>query len=236
MARREPNRSPRPGLDLETLESRVVLSGSSPSYIATVYTDVLHRTGLPQEVGYWAQQIQGGRPASDLAKALINSNENRTNEITQDYQLFLHRGATAAETAYYLGQFQAGADSVTVRDEFLNSPEYHAMHPGNTAFVDALYHDDLARNPDPQGEAYYVGQLNAGMSTAAVVSEFTNSSEREGKLVDLDYQTILGRDDTAAEHVTRVTKMNNGQDTDETLLAGILSSPENIKIHDGTLG
>ena len=235
MARRQPPRNPRPGLVLEPLEDRVVLSGSSPSYIATVYADVLHRAPTIPEVTFWAQQIQGGRPVADLAKGLINSIENRTNEVGQDFQAYLHRGATAAETSYYVNAFAGGETSAQVRQSFLNSPEYKALHSGTTAYVDALYHDDLGRNPDPRGEAFYVNLLNQGTSTASVVQDIDYSSEREGRLVDMEYASILGRSATAQEHVARVLRMNAGQDTDETLLAGILSSPENIKNHDGSL-
>lgn len=236
MARRQTDRkNPRPGLSFDPLESRVVLTGSSPSYIGTVYADVLHRTALPQEVASWAQQIQAGKPVAELAKGLIHSTENRTNEVAQDYQKFLHRGATAAEMSYYLNAFAGGQTSAAVRQSFLNSPEYRALHPGNTAFVDALFRDDLGRNPDPQSETYFSNLLNQRASTATVVADIDDSGEREGITVAVDYGAILGRPVTAQESVARVTKLNAGQDTDETLLAGVLSSPENIKDHDGTL-
>ncbi len=236
MARREPARNlPRPGLSFDPLESRVVLTGSSPSYIGTVYADVLHRTALPQEVASWAQQIQGGKPVTELAKGLIHSTENRTNEVAQDYQKFLHRGATAPEISHYLGAFAGGQTSAVVRQSFLNSPEYKALHPGNTAFVDAIFRDDLGRNPDPQSETAYANLLSQGASTANVVASLDYSAERQGNLVAVDYGTVLGRPVTAQESVARVTRMNAGQDTDETLLAGVLTSPENVKDHDGTL-
>jgi hypothetical protein len=219
MARRPNVRDDRPRPGLEPLEDRVVLSGSSPSYISMVYADVLHRPPTSQEVGSWAQQIQGGRSPVDLTKGLVYSTENRANEVTQDYQVLLHRGASSAD----------------VRELFLNSPEYKALHPGTTAFVDALYHDVLGRNPDPQGEAFYVNILDKGGSTATVVSDIVSSPERAGKLVDLDYNEILGRNDTAQEHVARVNLITSGKDQDETLLAGVLASPENIKNHDGSL-
>lgn len=63
----------------------------------------------------------------------------------------------------------------------------------NTNFITALYDKVLGRDPDPDGLAYWVNQLNTNSySRAAVVNQFLVTSNQE--FIGSLYLTYLGRD------------------------------------------
>lgn len=63
------------------------------------------------------------------------------------------------------------------------------------AFVDRAYADllDVAPDEDPTGIAYWVTQVNAGMSHAAVASALMQSAVYRDGIVNAAYQACLGR-------------------------------------------
>jgi len=77
----------------------------------------------------------------------------------------------------------------------------NAASAGNTAgpdgaakaAVDSLYSTLLHRAPDAAGEAYWVNDLNQGISLTDVSNSFVNSPEYRGNQVDSLYKNILGR-------------------------------------------
>ena len=229
-ARRQSTFRPEP----EPLESRVCLSTTNASYVASVYQDVQHRSASAQEVGYWTQQLQGGASAIAFATGLVNSVEHRTAEINHDYQSLLGRAPAANDTAYYQNAFAQGAHSDDVMTSFLTSPEYKGLHQGNTAYVNALYNDVLGRDAEAAGQAYYVNILDQGANPVGVVPGFLHSPERAGQVVDQSYASILRRTDNPVEHQAQVDLLVFGGSRPENVVIGALTSPEYAKRHNGT--
>jgi len=56
-----------------------------------------------------------------------------------------------------------------------------------------MYQDLLGRQPDQQGESYWVQQLNNGAARSDVAFGFAASIEREQQRVTADYQHFLNR-------------------------------------------
>ena len=61
---------------------------------------------------------------------------------------------------------------------FLNSREFLDKNTTNTEYVTVLYQTFLGRDPDPEGLANWVGQLDRGEKTRdEIVSGFADSKE-----------------------------------------------------------
>lgn len=63
----------------------------------------------------------------------------------------------------------------------------------NEQYVERLYKDILGREPEQAGLDFWGGELDAGVTRAAVVDFIWNSTEHLSNLVRADYQAILGR-------------------------------------------
>jgi hypothetical protein len=98
------------------------------------------------------------------------------------------------------------------------------------SFVNALYCDVLNRPPDPNGFAYWVAQVQRGVSRAQVATAFWQSVEHRGLEVDHDYQTILGRQADARGRQNWIDQLLAGTDESQLTLA-FLTSPEFTALH-----
>ncbi|MEZ6073834.1 MAG: S8 family serine peptidase [Pirellulales bacterium] len=78
-------------------------------------------------------------------------------------------------------------------------------------YVRELYNDLLRRNPDAGGWAYWVGQLQSGMSREQIVSSLTLSAERLSPIVDSYYARYLHRQSDAGGRSYWVGRMQSGE-------------------------
>jgi hypothetical protein len=120
-------------------------------------------------------------------------------------------------TADYSGDTNFEPSSATLNQAIPCGPD--------EMYVNALYCDVLNRPPDPNGLAFWVAQLQGGVSRAQVAGAFWQSAEHRGIEVDQDYQTILGRAGDAAGRQNWVQQLLSGTDESQVLLA-FLTSPE----------
>lgn len=93
----------------------------------------------------------------------------------------------------------------------------------NQLFVEGLYQDFLGRAPDPAGWAYWVGQLNAGLSRQVIAADFARSSAALGRDVNGIFEAYLGRAADPGALSYYVPLLQNGQtleDVESQILAG----------------
>jgi hypothetical protein len=92
--------------------------------------------------------------------------------------------------------------------------------------VDELYLEVLSRTADPQGEAFWMGQvLGAGQGPVAIAGSLLGSFEYRANLVRSVYWQYLGRDGENAGVNSWVDAMGRGM-TDESVRYAFLGSPE----------
>jgi hypothetical protein len=82
--------------------------------------------------------------------------------------------------------------------------------------------------------AYWVDNLNAGMSPADVAFGFAASAERESQRVLADYSRYLGRGASQNEVSYWVSVFLNGADN-ERVIAGFVGSQEWFQEHGGDI-
>jgi hypothetical protein len=96
--------------------------------------------------------------------------------------------------------------------------------------VAALYQSILGRNPEPEGEAWWVSQLQAGVSSLEIVQRIWESPEHRGIQVDSFYATYLHRDADPAGRAFWVNALEAGM-TENDVIRGFLTSPEYTLAH-----
>lgn len=197
------------------------------SFVAAAFLDILGRAVDPASQLSFAIQLDSGVPRSTVVNTIDHSPEYFANiVITPAYQQFLGRRPDAAGLNYWVNQMFAGLTDQQLQAQFIASPEFYAHAGGtNVLWVDAMYQDLLGRQPDPQGEAFWVTQLALGVSRFTVAFGFTNSLERAGQAITFDYVHYLGRQPDPSGFNYWLTQFSLGASY-EALVTGLVSSDE----------
>jgi len=198
------------------------------SYVAAAFQDIYARLPSLAELVYWEAQLNSGLSTGAFARDLVGSHEFYANEVvTPAYVKFLGRAPDAGGLAYWTSLLQK--ETLTdegLAAELISSNEYFAHAGGtNELWVAALYQDLLGRQADAQGESYWVGQLQAGVSRAEVADSFANASERRREQISNGYLDILGRVPDSTGFDYWMAQFTHGA-TDEDLIAALIASQE----------
>jgi hypothetical protein len=203
-----------------------VYQTADQAYVAQAYLDTLHRPVDTTGLGYWSSKLDQGMPRSQLATLLTHSDEYFATIIRPAYQQYLGRNADAAGLAFWTARMRQGLTDEQLEAAFIGSPEFYQQAGGtDKAWVDAMYLDLLGRTPDAAGEGYWVEALGLGAGLSKVAYGFAASPEREGQLVQQDYQTFLHRSASGGEVAYWVERFTQGV-TNEDVVAGFLGSDE----------
>ena len=197
-------------------------------YITAAFQQVYARLPSLAELASWETQLDIGLSPAVFAADLVGSREYYANEVvTPAYVKFMGREPDAGGLAYWTSQLQAGAlTDEGLAADLVVSDEYFKRAGGtNPLWVDALYHDLLGRQADTQGESFWVGQLNAGVSRADVADGFANAGERRRQQVSDDYPRLLGRAADPGGLDYWMAQFAQGA-TDEDLISGLIASTE----------
>lgn len=143
-------------------------------------------------------------------------------------------GETDAEVNYWLNQLTAGTSRMQIAEIFSHSDEYYAH------LVSGYYQTVLQRDADAAGLAYYVGELDAGVSTLTVLSQIVGSSEfvalsgtTNGYISNV-YSVLLGRLPSNIEFSFWVGQASAGE-TPGQIAAAFTTSSEYISDLVGSL-
>ncbi len=159
-----------------------------------------------------------------VANAFTHSDEYFANLVTQDYVQLLHRAPSAAEVNAWVGLLKNGRSDEQVLADFTSSAEYDLQTSGtDQAWLDALYHDVLGRDPDAGGEAAWLQALASGTSRFSVAYGFATSVEHESIVVASDYQRYLGRGADASEVAGWVNNLQHGMSSEQVAAAFVAS-------------
>jgi hypothetical protein len=105
----------------------------------------------------------------------------------------------------------------------LGSAEYANRNggaPSDAAFVSSLYLNALNRAPDAQGQAYFLGELGAGVSRAAVATQIATSGEAQAVLSPT-FSAGIAVTDAASAQVARLYYGVLGRAPDSAGLAAL---------------
>jgi len=206
-------------------------------FVSQQYADLLARPGDGPGVGYYVDRLEDGTftPAG-VAASLIGSAEagQFMGPVVRCYVGLLLRPPDPAGLDYWLGQMRAGLPASEVTNAIAGSAEFHQRTDGldNGGYVTYLYVAVLGRAPDSGGYAYWVGQLDSGaMSRAVVAGALVHSPEaimrlRHDVVVSAGYARMLRRSPDAAGYAYWRDGLRSGAQTIESMMSAFLNTSE----------
>ena len=206
-----------------------VFAGTYPdartALIQGYYHAILGRAADSRELAYRTRALKATSPRA-VIRAIVNSNESRSNQIRDDYRVILGRTPSAGEVSHWGRAMRAGRSSSQVATALLTSPEYKAKNASNQAFVSPLYRVILSREGDAGGLAAWTNALNSGAATPPrVVAGFFNSTESRDLAIDALYAELLERPVDPVGQAGFQPLASTGAGNDR-MIVSILSSPE----------
>jgi len=192
-----------------------------------LYLETLGRNADPGGEAYWVDQVMGhGQGPVSIARSLLASYEYRANLVRSVYWQYLGRGGEDAGVDSWVARLGNGMTDEQLRLAFLGTPEFWSNSGGNPrGFVDNLYQTVLQRPADPSGEAYWVGQMNAGTSPVGVAASLVYSFEQLEGRVSGYYLTYLARGASNDELAYWARSLAAGV-RDEDVILGFVGSTE----------
>lgn len=145
-------------------------------------------------------QIQRIAFADRMAVGLDTAAGEISGEGYRLYKAAFDRTPDQGGLGYWINALDKGAWLTSVADGFIGSAEFTAMYgpdSTNAHFVKLLYNHVLHRDPDAKGEAYWLDQLDLGLSRGNVLASFSESPENIAQVSPLiangvQYQEWLG--------------------------------------------
>ncbi len=170
--------------------------------------------------------------AADLAAYLAGSSTHAglVPGAARLYGAAFDRHPDAAGLNYWIQQRQRGVSLTSMANKLAASGEFTTLYGnlGNRAFVEQVYRNVLDREPDASGTAYWIDQLDRGVTRGKVLVGFSESPEnRRATAADVTvswaFAQMIARPPTAAERLQWTTLLAAGA-TAEGLVRSLASS------------
>ncbi|MBY0453850.1 MAG: DUF4214 domain-containing protein [Burkholderiaceae bacterium] len=233
------------GVSLNVTYTGSSSGGSGPlpnaiDFVAQQYRDLL---GREADVGglSWVNQLNAGTVSrAQIVQSLMGSSEskNRYGPLVRLYTAYFLRQPDYAGLAYWLGQMfpssgATGTSLAQVSGLFAQSAEFVNRYGSlsNDGFVNLVYQNVLGRQPDAAGKAYWLSQLNGGLSRGSLMIGFSDSPENQSKTanavqITMGYVGLLRRSPSASDHAYWLAEIAAGRNTLLGFIDGILKSTE----------
>ncbi len=188
----------------------VAVEGDSAT-IRLAYLVLVGRCPSTAGHDYWEGRLADGTSTAVLARSLARSIEGQGQLVDRAYEQVLGRAPDGPGRAYWAQQLRDGYRIDRLMASMAASPEFYA-HAGGTpeGFVDLLYERILDRAPEPDGAAYWTGQLAAGVPRWRVARAFTGVAETRHQLTVVAYDVVLDREPSPSEATAGVALLAGG--------------------------
>ncbi|MDD6058155.1 MAG: DUF4214 domain-containing protein [Clostridiales bacterium] len=189
-------------------------------FAALLYGNALGREADASEVGYWEEQLSGGREGAEVAYGFLfseefkNHNYDNPEYVEHLYLCLMGRPSDAGGKAGWVAHLDNGVSRVYVFKQFIDSSEFdnlcntYGISRGTVAlteardqnydvarFVSRNYTQFLGRDYDEQGLNDWCGKINSRTQTMQEIAfGFVFSAECENKnLSDREFVEMLYR-------------------------------------------
>ena len=146
--------------------------------LARVFASVILLTTLLS--GVIASPLPTAAEARPLPASGVDC-PHMTDSITRLYSAYFLRSPDAVGFSFWVDQFSTGQQGLESMSEFFSSSdEFRALYDdlSNAEFVDLVYRNVLGRPAEPEGRAFWIGQLESGALTrGTVMINFSESEE-----------------------------------------------------------
>ena len=171
-------------------------AGSDADFVSHLYQSALHRDADAPGLQHWTAALSSGTSRADVAIAISLSEENHASMgavpqgphyvpdatsavVARLYHELLERAPDATGLSQLSGGVHGGVSLAQVADILLGSPEYAALHAGQSDadFVASLYRNALGRAGEETGTHAWLDALSHGVSRGEVATAFAESAE-----------------------------------------------------------
>ena len=176
---------------------------STKLFVMQLYRDFLYREAEPEGLAYWQARLDSGElTREDVAHTFLFASEFQDNAgaVARLYLGTYDRIADNEGMQYWVDAMQEGQSLTQVAEQVAASDEFAELYGSldDDGFVRELYLNVQGRDADAAGSAWWVGQLEAGMSRGEVLVRFTQSDEyvaqsQQEVAVTLSYVGLLNR-------------------------------------------
>jgi hypothetical protein len=196
-------------------------------FVVQLYQDLLGRLPDVGGLAYWSSLLDQGMGRSDVAGAIEQSQEYRTDVVEGIYQKMLLRRADASGLTTFTGFLANGGTMEQVQELIAGSAEYFQTRGGGqmNGFLQALYTDGLNRGVDATGQAVFGQALAQGVSRVAVAAALFGSDEYRQDLLQGYYQSYLQRQADSGGLAGFMAALGQGVN-DQGVIAAIVGSGE----------
>lgn len=215
--------------DYNAVSKTVYVASENELYVRALYHDALGRNADPTGLSHWCAMLDQGQPRALVASQIIHSAEHyATRVVNPIYQQLLGRSADPAGLAGWVPALQSG--SITTQQfiaSVLASAEFIAnAGPTHLDWLNSVYTKSLGRPLDPAGQATWLEQLDAGVSTFQVALMIASGVEPAQALVQADYTLYLGRPVDSGGLATWTRFLVGLLYSNEDVILNLVTSPE----------
>jgi hypothetical protein len=121
-------------------------------------------------------------------RSIAYDNEGAAGQAYRLYQAAFDRAPDIVGLGYWIRELDADkGDLAWMANNFIISDEFRATYGSpetvsNDAFLTLLYNNVLDRNPDAEGYAYWMSELNGGFARERVLASFSESVENKANV------------------------------------------------------
>lgn len=174
------------GLDTTTKDNDVF--GNARLFVMQQYRDFLSREADAAGTDHWVSVLlpkagagQAPVPRVQLVQTFLESAEfdGVVAPVARLYFAYFLRIPDSGGLSHWIGRHRGGDSLLSISDQFATSAEFAATYGSltNAQFVQRVYSNVLARDPDADGLAYWIGQMAGGMTRGQVMVQFSESAE-----------------------------------------------------------
>jgi hypothetical protein len=160
---------------------------TAEDFVTQQYEDFLSRAPDAGGLAYWSERLRHGYEPAALVESLALSPEfeGTVAPVVRLYYAHFQRPPDYQGLTHWARVARSGWSIAQISEQFVGSPEFAATYGDLTdeQYVNQVYLNVLGRAADPAGLAYWVAQLQAGMTRGVLMVAFSDSSE---------YRDLLG--------------------------------------------
>ena len=176
--------------------------GSARLFVRQQYRDFLARESDAAGTDFWVAAMMPKAEAGQapvqrtvLVQTFLESAEfgGLVAPVARLYFAYFLRIPDHDGLNFWIGRHRAGTTLLAISDAFATSPEFVARYGSldNAQFVQLVYQNVLARQPDANGLAFWIGQMNAGMTRGQLMLQFSEAVEYRALITNEVYVTML---------------------------------------------
>lgn len=150
-------------------------------FVTQQYRDFLARDPDAGGLAFWSNQLRAGVNPGGLVEFMVAQPEfsDSVAPVVRLYRAHFRRSPDFGGLQFWAGQFRDGMSLNAISSEFARSDEFARTYGSlsDSDFIDLVYRNVLDRGPDAGGRAFWLDQLNRGLSRGALMTEFSESPE-----------------------------------------------------------